>query len=325
MKVKYARSNLITTALQNRPKRNQSRELRMSLAEKALATKKELSEGRTGLYVRQIPTKATADASAIPDNAFWENMDKEYIGLHSFDKGSLFDVLLTLHCRRFKLFSKGSLRSMYLLQGIIGSSGLEQQLESIKTIWPQFTIDGLYNALTSQIRGKGTETDPSALAGRFSFVFTGKGIPEGEDVSTSSRLSLLLGEAVCAEFETWQDMIANPSLAAELIEKALVAEGYPAQGLGVLFRRIQNSIAKEDGKLKFATVAYDSARQRIAGETRQEQLFGVVAAYAKQMRDADDFSPKQIKTLITTENANGLSWLFGAGRQAFCQTTSIRC
>lgn len=301
----------IEKALRTPMKRSALRKARQRIARGSKAT-----AGRplSAIYTRVFPLQ---DACSEP---LWTAIPEARSALHSFASPSMFDVLMVLHSNRLRLFAKDGERMAFVSQTELTKAGFDERAQDLfGEDYPSFSLAGLLDVLTTLPRKVGRECDPQLLARRLAAAMGAR--PDGEEYEAPTPV-LQIAEALAERFDTWLELRDGMAEAARIVDAVLASLGYdlPPTEFAVAAADVKNESYAPLGK---ATIAYDPLRPPISEDTPSAQFAGVVASYLPECGGIRD--PKAAKSLqqrITTANGNGLSWLFGVGKNRLSELNS---
>lgn len=313
VKAKYGKKGgALEKALANRLSGTALKEERMRFALSADVIGREKSQGRYIMLTRPLPMKT------VPDDEVWDALNPAWEALHSTNKGSLYDILMTLHARRFRVFPKIGARQAFIAQEAIDKLGLDQAFSDseLSEELPTLACASLYESLTTQVRGKGEKTQAEPLLKRFVMMFGAKPLPkEGESLTFKShQLLQVLAENLEEAFPTWRVMHERVDEALHIAEVLLNDAGVKVQGLSRI-SAVYEAIQADQAAAVFrkSTIQYDPQKARITTSDKTLRFYSVCAFYGAEALVQDKAPAKHAQECITTTNGNGLSWLFNDG------------
>lgn len=275
------------------------------------ASENQAESGRDQMYTFSCQIR-----KSVPPPQAWDLVDKAYIQMHSLESGSLGNLLLSLHALGFRLFAKSSQATQFLAAS--GLTKAEKKLKEAiekqsKVKLPQLTVARLYNALTSQVRGKGDETSVQPLVVRFHTDFLGAPL-KADAKSPEIELFTAMAEALVKHFDTWREMLAEPVASAKVVTEVLAKKAKIEFDFVAPFQVLAEKTSY-DGDLKSLTFAFDPEAPLFSTDEQPDFLLKAICArYAQEGVNSGIEGVKKItkyvKECITTTNANGMGWFY---------------
>jgi hypothetical protein len=303
-------NGLIQKELNRVTKRGEVSEIRRQVGLFARATERTAEQGRS-----EMLTYGAQIRKSVPPPMVWEQIDKDYLTLHSHEKGSLAHLLLSAHALGFRLFSKAPAAMQFLASKEIEQyeRNLRAKIEGQdKIAFPTLTISKIYESVTTSVRGKGDNTDPAPLVTRFHLAFCGTPPKKGED-SLELALITAIAKTLCDKYRLWSELIADPLGASQCIMESLADHGIVYEITPAI--KILMDKAEQKGDLKKRTIVFDPKSPQFPIDGSPEFLIiALIAKYAQEARlNGATNIANTVKESITTSNGNGLGWFFGKG------------
>lgn len=305
MKVKGS-NGLIAKVLSDRLKGNDLHEARKEFAATSTPNKGELRLGFSSMHTRPYLTR-----KSIPSSSIIEGLELDYDVLHGMFPGSLFYFVLSLHALGFRLFRKSGEAIDFRFNALLEKEN-EQLAKALKKSKLEgldlLNVNAIYSSVTTIFKGKGASTNEDALLARLNQFFTGK----SAGLKDSDKLCQALSSELCANFKTWQELNKNPVEASLVFDRVFKKLSISFK-VSTAIQRIHNSIAQLPPEIKPATLAYDPKKQVLELSDPASLMLALCSLYGNEVSKTGENPKAHILSSITTQNGNGMSWLFGKG------------
>lgn len=237
---------------------------------------------------------------------------------------SLYSYLMHLHLGGFRTYSSASRATSFRNRAAFGNQAFCDAIGAkFGFTCTKLDLEAIYGDLSRSRRT--TARGPKLLSGReiadnYYQLATGKK-PDPEKSHFNEPLHQFLrefGREIEREFGDWgqvnDDLASANSKSLAALDQLMSRHGMP--GISAAKR----VAALEQHNPPSSPIAFDSAKERVAGFPLEVAIHIVVAQYLQDLAGTEYTKVDAVKYLqssITTESHNALSWVFGAGLDYF--------